>query len=559
MPNLGADAALDRIRARQLMREQGAAREWQRRDPLGFEHAVNAVVLTAQAFVRAAAVRTPECRSSYWTFARESLSGASGPGDAERSLARLALEWAASTPAVPTDALFAMRPSAWIVVRAGGHDKLADALLANAGDAPCLLIDADPPHEDPFRDTAHVQATLAVCRDLEDEALQTAATVIRHLDAGVEPVALVSQDRLLIRRVRALLARRHVPLQDETGWKLSTTRAAASIMGLLRAANPLSTTDDWLDWLKSTGGRRPAEPGTGRGLDALESQLRQHGWTTPGSVDVGRLGAAAAAAWGSAVEVLACLNDAHQRPFGEWLDRLRNGLERCGAWAPLEQDVAGRQALAALHLMPPLSPDAGSAETMNLQEFTAWVDDALEDASFLPPGPADAAMSPVVITPLAGVALRPFKAIVLPGADEKRLGAFPALHPLLSDSLAAELDLTSVQERRDAETIAFVHACRVAHLDLLRRGDDGGEPLAASPLLERLAARDGAEGPQTHPGRERARTFCRVGAARRAKRTSVAAMVAGTTERERLRGIAKLPVPVLRLAAVVSARGRRAR
>ena len=49
-------------------------------------------------------------------------------------------------------------------------------------------------------------------------------------------MALVAQDRVLTRRVRAMLANQGVAVRDETGWKLSTTRAAAGLMSLLRAA-----------------------------------------------------------------------------------------------------------------------------------------------------------------------------------------------------------------------------------------------------------------------------------------------------------------------------------
>ena len=62
-----------------------------------------------------------------------------------------------------------------------------------------------------------------------------AACVLRHLEAGRVPVALGAIDRVLTRRVRALLGVRGVVVRDETGWKLSTTRAAAHVMSALRA------------------------------------------------------------------------------------------------------------------------------------------------------------------------------------------------------------------------------------------------------------------------------------------------------------------------------------
>ena len=92
---------------------------------------------------------------------------------------------------------------------------------------------------------------LHTAQDMEDEAHLAAACVLQHLNEGRSPVALIAQDRVLTRRVRAMLAGKGVALRDETGWKLSTTRAAATLMGLLRALPWDASTDAVLDWLKN--------------------------------------------------------------------------------------------------------------------------------------------------------------------------------------------------------------------------------------------------------------------------------------------------------------------
>ena len=50
--------------------------------------------------------------------------------------------------------------------------------------------------------------------------------------------------------VTALLIERGAQLRDETGWKLSTTHAAAQLMAALHACAPRASTDEVLDWLK---------------------------------------------------------------------------------------------------------------------------------------------------------------------------------------------------------------------------------------------------------------------------------------------------------------------
>lgn len=478
------ETALDRLTARRLLGAQAWGQAWSKRDPRGFDHAVSALVQTAHDLLRAAAAVPPARRAEHWEAARALLAPASGPGATERVLARVALEWAAASAAPPTDILFDLRPAAWIGVQAGGSDPLIDVLLAGAGPTPALRIVTDVPSEQPFEAVAKMaKVTLAVCDDFEAEAQRTAAEVVAHLNKGRQPVALIAHDRLLVRRVRALLARQQVPLLDETGWKLSTTRAGATVAALLRAANPRAGNDDWLDWLKSCATAWPQQPRAAWGLQLIESAMRREGWTSPSSVDAAGLLDAAATLWRSAQQLVADVSSTRVRGFDGWLRALRSALESCGAWAQLNDDAAGRQVLAALHLADGGSLGDRDEDRMPLDEFNAWVDAALEGASFIPEGSRDAA---VVITPMARAALRPFAAVVLPGADEKRLGAAAAPHPLLSDAIAAQLCLLSGARRRDDETLAFAQLLRMPEVTLLRRLDDGGEPLAPSPLLERL-------------------------------------------------------------------------
>ena len=214
-----------------------------RRDRRGFEHAAARVATTARELARAASSLAPASRPGWWQAARAALDGGvGGPAGLEKQLARIAVEWAANAPeAASTDRLFELRPSAWIAIQAGGADRLALALLAH-GDAPALVVETDVPVDQPFaaiaRELAVEPPAHALCDGFEDEAWAAAAQVLDHLGRGERPVALVALDRVLVRRVRALLERAGARIADETGWKMSTTRAGASVMSLLQAARP---------------------------------------------------------------------------------------------------------------------------------------------------------------------------------------------------------------------------------------------------------------------------------------------------------------------------------
>ena len=494
------DPTLDALSAAALLRSQGWGAAWARRDARGFEQAVRELVATAQALVRAAAALPLAVRESHWDSARELLTPAAGPGATERLLARVALEWAALAPAPATDRLFtAPPPAAWIAVQAGGADALTVRLMAEATTV-SLVIDTDPADDDLALDEfddlpSHCRPAFALCDAFEHEAQCAAAQVLAHVERGEVPVALIAQDRVLVRRVRALLDRHGLELLDETGWKLSTTRAAALVMSLLQAARPNASTDDLLDWLKAGTDDDAA-------LGALEAACRREQVARVDALAILTLEPAAARLLTAATAVLAALGATRRQPLVAWLAALSSALDASGAMAALQADDAGAQVFTALRLALP-DTNAGANTTawaasaaqlvLDLSEFRDWVDSVLEQATFRPAVGFDVAPD-VIVTPLAGAMLRPFAAVVLPGADDKHLGAPAASVSLLSDAQAAALGVPTAADRRRAETLAFVQLLAAPRLTLLRRRVDGGDPLADSPLVERLSMALAARG-----------------------------------------------------------------
>ena len=485
------DAALDRMQARQMLARQGWAATWRRRDPRGFERAAARLVATSHELVAAASRVAPSRRDAWWDSARESLRLAAGPGARERALAQIALEWAALAPPATTDRLFSLAPSAWISVQAGGPDALVVALF-DAATAPCLVIDTDAALDAPFaRFGADDAPALAVCASFEDEAEATVAQIFEHLRRDQRPVALIAQDRVLVRRVRALLERAGTSLLDETGWKLSTTRAAARLMTLLVAAQRDASADALFEWLKS--GTRWSRD-SGAGVAALEARCRKRSaWTLDAVARLVLDNAAADAVRRDALATLAPLRNPARRTLAGWLDASGEALGHAGALAALRSDAAGTQLIAALGIDDAAAPGrvASAGEPLSLADFTQWVDETLEAETFRPDrgtaGRAAFSEADVVITPLARAMLRPFAAAVLPGADDSRLGAFVAGDSLLSQSTRAALGLPDPHDRADAELLAFAQLLRLPNVTMLHRRADAGESLAASTLVERLS------------------------------------------------------------------------
>ena len=499
-PSFGAptfDVAIDSLALQQLLGGQGWARAWRDRDSAGFTSGVAHIVRTGHALARIALSKHPQQRGAYWAQARSVLTPVEGPGGQDRRLARIGAEWAALAAPPATDRLFALRPAAWAAVCAGGDDALTTSLLDDAArrDTPCLVIDTDTGCGDtkPARAPLHAVASFT-CLDFEQEAQVAAAQVLKHLAQQQVPVGLIAHDRALVRRVRALLERAGASISDETGWKLSTTRAAARVMTLLRAAQDGASSDALFDWLK-TGLDWAAfdAPAVASAVRSLEARGRRQRIAQAADLAGVAIGPETHKLLACARASLVFLGAPTPLPLAPWLVALGRALQHCGAWAALSADDAGRQVLGALHLDATVAAQGGDLrlaanEPISLVEFVRWVDLALESTSFVPPRDA-AEPTQVVITPLVQAMLRPFAALVFPGSDASRLGAAAAPHPLLSDAQALALGLPGVERARVAESLAFAQVLNVAPLSLVRRRHDAGEPVGVSPLVEQLAIR----------------------------------------------------------------------
>ncbi len=472
------DPTIDRLAMASLLRQREFGADWERRDRRGFELVVQSMVDTAQALSRAAMACAPGARETHWASVRSKLGHTSGHGALEGLLLQVSVEWAAAGEGARTDRLFAHRPGAWVLIQAGGPDPLARALVDANDDTPCLVIDLDPPAGAEFASVAQGTAPkILLCEDLESEALAAASQVIEAINAGHTPVALVALDRVLVRRVRALLERAGVETGDETGWRLSTTRAGARIMAWLRAAAPDAKADDRLDWLK---GWPPAlaDPAALQGLEAS--------WRRPQRRRQDAQSTAAEVLWGKAEEALAWATTRREQSLADWLLALRKALSESGEWDLLAADAAGTAVLGTLRL------DAdgdrrwralAQGRRVALAGFSAWVDAELEGGAFVP----EATGAEVLLVPLAHTVLRPFGAVVMPGADARHLGQVEANRGLIGEALASDMGLPCGVDRRLRDRQAFVHLLRQPNLVVSRRRLDGDELLAASPDLLALS------------------------------------------------------------------------
>ncbi|MCM2253362.1 MAG: PD-(D/E)XK nuclease family protein, partial [Ramlibacter sp.] len=416
--DLAFDMGRDLLTARALLEQAGLA---SRADLLA-----GRVVQAAWQLAPAAAAVMPAARPAWAARARQAIAaGFDAPVLAmERAVAGVALEWAAVS-SYAGDALLEgeLAPALdLLVVVEGLRPEPFAAALASllAGKAVSVPL-AGKAVSVPLAGEAPPGAIrLHEAADPADEAERAAACVLRHIQAGRVPVALPAVDRLLTRRIRALLDVRGAGIRDETGWKLSTTRAAAHLMLALRACAWNASADAVIDWIKHA----PAVPS--HLALALERAVRKAGlrdWRGLRSSDLGdgpRLQ--------SLLEQVNGWRDRLQRvrSLPQWLADLRGLLQETGQWPRLAGDAAGARLIAALRLDEGAQAEfqqlPQAARRFGLADFSAWAGDTLEADSFVP---QPAGQEQVVSLPFNQLLGRPFAALVLAGCDELRLPPAP--------------------------------------------------------------------------------------------------------------------------------------
>lgn len=365
----------------------------------------------------------------------------------------------------------------------GGHAAVQPVTLDWRGpDIPLLYRTAWPElcNVSPAPDDASAMATptmeLCPADSLEAVAQQSALIVLDWLRQGRQNIAIIAQDRIGARRLRALLERADVSVADETGWKLSTTRAAAALAAWCALVASRGSTAALLDLLKSpfvfaAMADRQAV------VMQIERQLRRRNIAGEWRAILDAFNAeSAAAVCLHAVARQAALFDGGKTLPG-WSDCVRQLLDALDMRAALEADAAGWQVLQLLQ------EPGDDGELFSFAEWRALLDLRLDAATFMPP----TADRRVVMLPLNGARLRHFDAVLVIGADAGHLPSQPQETLFFSDAVRHELGLPTRLSRQHQQLRDLTGLlCANREVVLCWQTHKDGEPNPVSPWLARL-------------------------------------------------------------------------
>lgn len=322
--------------------------------------------------------------------------------------------------------------------------------------------------------------SLYAAHNLEAEAKAGAQTIMDWLQQGKTNIAIVAQDRVVARRIRALLERAQVIVADETGWKLSTTRAAAALASWLELVAARAETIALLDFLKSPFVFAHADNKADLVM-ASELALRRAnvlgGWEAVGDA----LTAIPAAQ--NMVKLLAqqASGFSKGKTLCDWITASQQTLDALGMRAALQADGAGAQ---VLQLLQDIEQDCTAVgHVFSFAEWRAFLNLQLEATAYVQLNRDRR----VVMLPLNGARLRSFDAVLLVGADAEHLPSQPTETLFFANVVRRELGLATRESRqrqqlRDVTELLSANALVV----MSWQAHKNGEPNPVSPWLERM-------------------------------------------------------------------------
>jgi ATP-dependent helicase/nuclease subunit B len=351
-----------------------------------------------------------------------------------------------------------------------------DSTLARRGAAFGREQPASPLGQDVF---------LIAAPGLEAAALSAEQTLLQWLAEGLREIALIAPDRLMARRLRALLERRGILVQDETGWAFSTAAVSHVVERWLKLVGDAFSYVDLLDLLKSPFVFADAAPQRLQAAHELDEAFRRHG--APDSL-AGHIALAKREGLHAGLALLLRIERARAGWSGkrmtlvEWMRRLLQSLDEIGAAASLRADPVGRQLLALLETLA--RDGAGHAARYALADWRRWLFLHLEQATF-----RDATVSsPIRLTHLAAAHTRDLDAAIVLGVGATHLPGKPAA-AIFNDAVRSQLGLPGTREKEALARAAFTDLlARVPRVALVWQSEIDGEEAPLSPWLLQLEA-----------------------------------------------------------------------
>lgn len=296
---------------------------------------------------------------------------------------------------------------------------------------------------------------------LEQEARAASMQIRCWLAEGKRDIAIVAQDRVVARRVRALLERAEVLVADETGWTFATLSVSTVLDRWLTALQSDFYHGDLLDLLKSPFVFADMSASERKSVVyQLEQLLRQYSVVEglEHFIILAENELSLHAPLARLRQAAALLEQNRKRTLSEWLAALQQSMDVLGINQGLHQDDAGQQLLRALETWRhELAQDSGR---YGFREWRRWLAQQLDTQTYRDTG----IESSVRFTHLAATRWRAFDAVLLLGCDADHLPSATDGGRWFNDAVRSALNLPTramhaSRQRDDLHALLTLNSC----------------------------------------------------------------------------------------------------
>ena len=319
---------------------------------------------------------------------------------------------------------------------------------------------------------------------------------------GCENIAVISEDRKLSRRLRALLERADIQLQDRAGWSLATTQASTIIERWLQCIEEDFSAYPLLDCLKSPFLEISASQSDFKhNIYRFEHDLIFHENVSSNIAEykkklrqrLERLSHWPQNTYQSLTETLDYIAESakplsalHRRSrsirLSDFLDELLSSLERLGVLKNYKNDEAGLLLLQTFDSLK--QSTAHSDPALNWQDCRQWLGMALESQHFTP----STSDSRVQLMTLEQAACQYFDCVIIAATESQHFPGNAKTSPFFNQSVRDSLGLDTWEKQRKQRHEQFNRALLSSTEVLLTAcNEDNGEDKPVSPWLELLS------------------------------------------------------------------------
>ena len=320
---------------------------------------------------------------------------------------------------------------------------------------------------------------------------------------GKNKIAVISEDRKLSRRLRALLERANVQLQDKAGWSLATTQAATIIERWLECIEEDFSAYPLLDCLKS-----PYLTNVESMVDFKQNVYRfEHDLIVHENVSgniseykkqlknrLKRLTHWPKNSYNELIDTLGfiedsasallALHDSNKKfRLSEFLHTLLDSLQQLGVIQNYQDDAAG---LILLKTFESLQQGLEFSDpTLSWQDCRTWLGMALESQHFTPPTNS----SVVQLMTLEQAAYLHFDCIIIAATESQHFPGSAKSSPLFNQAVRASLGLVTWERQREQRHELF-NQLLLSSPEILFTAcnEEKGEQKPVSPWLELLTS-----------------------------------------------------------------------